>query len=195
MARRVIKEEGLLVGGSSGSVMVAAMQVARTLPAGKRMVVLLADSIRNYMTKFINDRWMIQNGFMIAPEESPVSGKTIRDLHLRPSENVRPDTPCSQILELMQTNSYDQLPVVDGSEIKGVVTIGGITTKLASGKNRTTDPCSVFMYKGTRVVTLDTPLTYMSALFEDNHFALVNTGDYIAVVTPVDMARYIASLP
>lgn len=194
MSRRLIKEEGLLVGGSAGSAMWAALQVARTLPAGKRVVVLLADSIRNYMSKFISDRWMIQNGFMVAPEESPVKGKTVADLQLRPSENVRPETAYSAVLDLMLTNGYDQLPVVDGSQIVGVVTVGGLTTKLAAGTLKTTDPCSSFMYKGTRIVTLDTPLSYLSALFEDNHFALVNTGDYISVVTPIDLARYITNL-
>jgi len=64
MARRLIREEGLLCGGSSGSTMWAAVQVARSLPAGKRVVVILADSVRNYMSKFLNDDWMIERGFL-----------------------------------------------------------------------------------------------------------------------------------
>jgi len=63
MVRRIIREEGLLVGGSSGSAMVAALDIARNLPADKRVVVIFVDSIRNYMSKFLNDDWMIENGF------------------------------------------------------------------------------------------------------------------------------------
>jgi len=64
VARRLIREEGLLCGGSSGATMWAALQVAKELPADKRVVVLLADSIRNYMTKHLSDDWMSKNGFM-----------------------------------------------------------------------------------------------------------------------------------
>eukprot|EP00300_Choanocystis_sp_HF-7_P006737 c14878_g1_i2.p1 GENE.c14878_g1_i2~~c14878_g1_i2.p1 ORF type:complete len:444 (+),score=99.47 c14878_g1_i2:354-1685(+) len=57
-ARRLIREEGLLVGGSSGSAMIGVHAAAKTLTSGQRCVVLLPDSIRNYITKFINDTWM-----------------------------------------------------------------------------------------------------------------------------------------
>ena len=65
MARRLIKEEGLLCGGSSGSAMVAALQTAIALDKGEKCLVLPPDSIRNYMSKFPNDGWMKKNGFKI----------------------------------------------------------------------------------------------------------------------------------
>ena len=66
MARRLIKEEGLLCGGSSGATMYCAIEIAKELPADKRMVVLLADSIRNYMTKHLDPAWMTENNFVDA---------------------------------------------------------------------------------------------------------------------------------
>ena len=65
MARRLIKEEGLLCGGSCGATMVAAMKAASKLKNGQNCLVILADGIRNYMTKFPNDSWMKKNGFEI----------------------------------------------------------------------------------------------------------------------------------
>ena len=65
MARRLIKEEGLLCGGSCGATMVAALQAASELKPGQNCLVILADSIRNYMTKFPRDEWMKHNGFKI----------------------------------------------------------------------------------------------------------------------------------
>jgi cysteine synthase len=64
MARRLIKEEGLLVGGSSGSAVWATLQVAKRLESGQKCVVILPDSIRNYMTKFVDDNWMKENNFI-----------------------------------------------------------------------------------------------------------------------------------
>jgi cystathionine beta-synthase/cysteine synthase A len=64
MARRMIREEGLLVGGSSGSAMWAALQAVKSLQAGEKCLVILPDSIRNYMSKFANDNWMNEHGFL-----------------------------------------------------------------------------------------------------------------------------------
>ena len=65
MSRKLIKEEGLLCGGSCGSAMVAALKAAKNLTKSQKVLVVLPDSIRNYMTKFPNDSWMIENGFEI----------------------------------------------------------------------------------------------------------------------------------
>jgi cysteine synthase len=64
MARRLISEEGLLVGGSSGGAMWAALNAAKALKAGQRCLVILPDSVRNYMSKYVNDRWMKAEGFL-----------------------------------------------------------------------------------------------------------------------------------
>lgn len=65
MARRLIKEEGFLCGGSCGSAMVAALKSAKHLEKDKKCLVVLPDSIRNYMTKFPNDQWMKDQGFKV----------------------------------------------------------------------------------------------------------------------------------
>jgi len=62
-ARQLMKDEGLLVGGSSGSAMMAMMQQAKSLKAGQNCVVILPDGIRNYLTKFVDEDWRKENGF------------------------------------------------------------------------------------------------------------------------------------
>lgn len=63
-ARRLIREEGLLIGGSSGSTVWAALQAAKNLKKGQRCLVILPDSIRNYLSKFVDDKWMREQGFL-----------------------------------------------------------------------------------------------------------------------------------
>jgi len=65
IARRLIREEGLLCGGSSGTAVWSALQVAKELKAGQNCLVMLPDSIRNYLTKFVNNDWMNENGFKV----------------------------------------------------------------------------------------------------------------------------------
>jgi len=64
MARRLVEEEGLLVGGSSGGAMWAALHAASELKAGQRCLVILPDSIRNYMSKYVSDAWMQAEGML-----------------------------------------------------------------------------------------------------------------------------------
>jgi cystathionine beta-synthase len=64
LARRLIREEGMLVGGSSGSTMYGALQEAKRLKKGQNCVVVLSDGVRNYMTKFVDNNWMKSNGFL-----------------------------------------------------------------------------------------------------------------------------------
>ncbi len=64
MARRLIREEGLLIGGSSGATVWAALQVCGRLKKGQKCLVTLPDSSRNYLSKFLDDNWMRDNGFI-----------------------------------------------------------------------------------------------------------------------------------
>ena len=63
LARALIREEGLLVGGSSGTALFAALKAAQNLKAGQKCLVILPDGIRNYMTKFADNQWMKTHGF------------------------------------------------------------------------------------------------------------------------------------
>jgi cysteine synthase A len=67
-ARRCIREEGLLVGGSSGSALIAVDKVISQCNGGERIVVILPDSIRNYMTKFLDDDWLAEKGISLEVE-------------------------------------------------------------------------------------------------------------------------------
>ena len=64
LARRMIREEGILCGGSTGSALQAAFACAPSLKKGQNLVVIVPDGVRNYMTKFVDDGWMNKNGFV-----------------------------------------------------------------------------------------------------------------------------------
>jgi cystathionine beta-synthase/cysteine synthase A len=64
VARQLIREEGLLIGGSSGSAVWAMLKVVRETPGVRKALTILPDSVRNYMSKFINDDWMREHGFL-----------------------------------------------------------------------------------------------------------------------------------
>lgn len=75
LARRLIREEGLLVGGSSGSAVWGALQAAGSLKKGQKCLIILPDSIRNYLSKFVDDQWMIKHGFLEQASEKDTQVK------------------------------------------------------------------------------------------------------------------------
>ena len=70
MARRLIREEGLLVGGSSGTATWAMLEALKAYPGVRKALVILPDSIRNYLTKFVSDDWMRAQGFLTSNDST-----------------------------------------------------------------------------------------------------------------------------
>jgi len=64
MARRLNKDEGILSGGSAGAILAGAMRAAKKLKKGDNCVFILPDGVRNYLTKFLDDEWMVSHGCM-----------------------------------------------------------------------------------------------------------------------------------
>jgi len=180
MARRLIREEGLLVGGSSGSAMVAALRCAKQLKKGQRVVVVFADSVRNYMTKFLSDKWMVENGFMEEDAKTSKSewwsNRPVSDLKLESPVTVQSDVTCSDCIDLLKSHSFDQVPVVraDG-EVIGMVTEGNLMSHITQGRAQGSDPITKVLYRQFRQIEPKTPLSTLSKIFDTDHFALVIT--------------------
>jgi cystathionine beta-synthase len=126
-ARRLAREEGLLVGGSSGSTIAGALVYARQLEPGSRIVTILPDSGRSYLSKFLDDNWMIEHGFLERTAPAP----TVREL-LRAKAG---DTPAlltisahqkvSEAIDVMERYSISQLPVVRDGEVSSLSDVIG----------------------------------------------------------------------
>jgi len=181
MSRRLIKEEGLLCGGSSGATMSAALGYAKAhLKKNERMVVLLADSTRNYMSKFLNDDWMIDNGFMKAQDLDIArqwwSTRSVGELKLTSPMTVHPAVSCADTLKILNEQGYDQLPVVGpNNSILGMVTLGNLSAKITRGQVSLSDPVEKAVYKQYRKIDLTCKLGDLSRMFDKDHFALVVT--------------------
>jgi cystathionine beta-synthase len=121
VSRRLAREEGLLVGGSGGTTVWAALEIARKLGPGKTILSMLPDSGRSYMSKFYDDNWMLEHGFV----ERRAALPTVEQLLAAKSADAReaPDLitiaahqKVGEAIDVMHRYSISQLPVVrDGS--------------------------------------------------------------------------------
>ena len=118
MARRLSSEEGLLVGGSSGTAVCAALKVAADLPKGKLVVVLLPDSGRGYLSKIYNDEWMQNMGFLASPGHGTTLGDVLAAKGDRePLITVHKNDSVRKAIDLMRDNDISQVPVADDSGV------------------------------------------------------------------------------
>lgn len=113
MARRLISEEGILAGGTSGSILAGALIAAKDLEEGQKCVVILPDGIRNYMTKFVSDNWLEAKGFKQAIDEHNHWWwhHTVADLNIQPIESIPFNTTCKNALNFLQSNGLACVPI------------------------------------------------------------------------------------
>lgn len=125
MARRLTREEGILVGGSSGTAAVAAVRVAADAKDGDLIVVLFPDGGRSYLSKFFNDAWMAEHGFIEKPTKAARVGDVLgaKGEDLPPVVHVHPHETVDAAIKVMQEFGVSQLPVIrdDESDDPGAV--------------------------------------------------------------------------
>ena len=128
-ARRLAREEGLLVGGSTGSTAWAGMQVAKRLGQDARVLMMFPDSGRSYLSKFYDDNWMIQYGFLERTTPPPAVDEVLR---FRKAGHEVPDLvtigsheKVGAAIDLMQRYGISQLPVVRGEPVDSLADVVG----------------------------------------------------------------------
>ncbi len=120
-ARRLAREEGLLVGGSSGTAVAAALKYAQRLSKPRYIVVLLPDTGRNYLTKIFSDAWMQEHGLWEGEAARRVSvGEVLARKHGFPAlVSVGPEDTLDQALRIIGGYNISQLPVIDEGRVVG----------------------------------------------------------------------------
>eukprot|EP00300_Choanocystis_sp_HF-7_P018282 c19993_g1_i1.p1 GENE.c19993_g1_i1~~c19993_g1_i1.p1 ORF type:complete len:508 (-),score=127.96 c19993_g1_i1:135-1658(-) len=216
VARDLIRTEGLLCGGSTGTAMWAALEYCKHNDVtGKRVVVICPDSIRNYMSKHLDPDWMVNNDFADASLIEELENKQawwselpVTALKLTSPHTITPDVTIGKATALMSQNGYGQLPVVSrGGAVVGTVTEGNLLAKLGSGAVKPTDPVTKALYKEFTKVEPGCPLKRVSRIFDKETFVLVTakstltneTGEseavelVVGVVTRIDLLSFISS--
>ncbi|HXN05083.1 MAG TPA: cystathionine beta-synthase [Candidatus Acidoferrum sp.] len=125
-ARRITREEGILVGGSSGTAMKAAMDVARGLDEKTLMVVILPDTGRNNLSKIYNDEWMRQNGFFERFPRQLVHDVVAREREMPELITVSSKEKVGRAIDLLQEHGISQMPVTEDGTGSGQRLVGSI---------------------------------------------------------------------
>lgn len=210
-ARKLINDEGLLCGGSSGSALAGAIKAIKDFNFGKgqRCVVLLPDSIRNYMSRFVNDDWMIDKGFLEMPTKLTTQwwwNKPVSELEFSTPTSLKADISCSEAIKLFKDEGVDFIPVLGkfGDPV-GVASVSDMTKKMSTAQVDGTDPVSKVMLKKFEMFEMTGTLGQVSRALNRDNYALVSKApsassslkhsQVIGVITGTDFLNYISAPP
>ncbi|MFF3319171.1 cystathionine beta-synthase [Streptomyces sp. NPDC003035] len=204
MTRRLAKEEGLLVGGSCGMAVVAALEVAKELGPDDVVVVLLPDSGRGYLSKIFNDEWMADYGFLEDTESATVAdvlrhkeGGLPSLVHMHPEETV------GQAIEVLREYGVSQMPIVKpgaghpdvmAAEVVGSVVERELLDALFTKRASLEDPLERHMSAPLPQVGSGEPVADLMSVLGGADAAIVLVeGKPTGVVSRQDLLAFLAS--
>ena len=197
VARRLAREEGLLVGGSSGTAVAAALRYAQRLTEPKVIVAICTDTGRNYISRFFSNRWMRENGFA----ETASGRVTLADVFAARGEfpkllALRPTDTLARAVALMHEHGVSQLPVIgDDGRVAGSVSEGGLLKLLSDGANPATQTVGTAMGKPLPALEESTEVAeaYRLLLTGSGAILVLRDGSPATVVSRIDLIEFWAA--
>jgi cystathionine beta-synthase len=196
-ARQLIRQEGLLVGGSCGAAVWAAMQVAKDFPKGARILTILTDGVRNYMTKFVEDRWMRENGFLEEDWAIGTIEELLRAMPRRDVVTVDVADPLSKAVTLFKQRGFSQVPVTDHGKLAGILTEADALRVLVDGHATAQTAIVEVMVRKVSTIAPHAPASELPRIFERGEVALVvdEARSVLGIVTKLDLIEHLTRKP
>src|ERR687896_2577794 len=204
-ARRLAREEGLLVGGSGGTAVHAMLEVARFFGAGATIVTLIADGGRAYLSKFYDDNWMLEYGFLERRAPAPTVQEVLRAKHIEEPGipnlvTVESHQKIGHAVELMQRYSISQLPVVRHepaeslADVVGSLQERGVLDRVFKNPDALNEDVAVAMQPPLTAVDVTESLDQVFADLSGPSAAVVVAvnGRPTAILTRSDLLEYLA---
>lgn len=197
MARRLAKEEGLFVGGSTGVNVVSALEVARRLDDPNACVVtVLADTGERYLSKVYNEEWLRENEILDDPRPTVARVIVAKDSGAPALIHVAPEASVRQALNLMSTYNVSQLPVLDAGDGVGAVSEQALMARALEDPKTLDRPVRELMDPPFPVVDSHAPLEQVATLLSrQTPAALVRRdGTLVGIVTRYDLLHQLAGI-
>jgi cystathionine beta-synthase len=194
MARRLTREEGLFVGGSSGLIVHVALHVARRVDdADACVVAILPDTGERYLSKLYSDEWMRENQLLEADRTTLASVLRAKPSAGQPVVSVAPGTTVRQALRLMSLHDVSQLPIMDGNNCVGSVSDWSLSAKSLDNTKLLDLTVSEVMDPPFPIVDGEQPVDAIAKLLSKSNPAVLvrSNGSVQGIVTRSDMLAYL----
>ncbi len=205
-ARRIAREEGMLVGGSGGTAVFAAIQVARRLPAGSTVVTLIPDSGRGYLSKLYDDNWLAEYGLLERAAPVPTIQEVLSFKHVEEPEVpelvlVDAHRKVGEAIDLMQRYGISQIPVVRNlpaqslADVIGSIRERGLLERVFRNRDALDEDVAEAMDPPLPAVELTESVDQVFADLSGGSPAVVvaRVGVPVGVITRADLLEYLAA--
>ena len=189
MARRLGREEGIFCGGSTGTNLVAALQVARDLGKDDVVVFIVCDTGERYLSKFLSDEWMKEKRMLGVEKMSVGLINQLKNDDSTPHlVSVSPNHKVADALQMMKTFGLSQLPVLDDAKSVGSIREGRLMAKLLENRELMQSPVSEVMDRALPVVNEDVGVETAVKYLKGSPALLVEEyGRIVGIVTRQDV--------
>ena len=189
--RRLVREEGLFAGGSSGAAVCGAVRWAEKQMDALNILTILPDGAARYLSKIFDDNWMRENGYL-DPEYSGVVGDV---LGKRPHRvvSVPPSATIQGVVKLMKTHEVSQIPVLDGERIVGLVGEVDLLKALVEAGSNADQPVSEVAGSDFAVLEPKNSVALLGEVLAQGKTVIVQDGSHVAgVLTKIDLIDFIS---
>lgn len=192
VARQVLRDEGLLIGSSSGTLLAAALRYCREQTTPKRVVTFVCDSGNKYLSKMYNDFWMADQGLLTRPRHGD-----LRDIISRRHDEgavvtVAPEDSLLVAYQRMKLHDVSQVPVLAGDQCVGMLDESDVLIALGEWSAGFDLPVRVAMTGNIETVGIDTPPERLLPLFDRGWVAIVVDGErFLGLITRIDLLNHL----
>jgi cystathionine beta-synthase len=194
-ARALLREEGILAGSSTGTLVAAALRYCRDSKTPKRVVTFVCDSGNKYLSKMYNDFWMRDQGFLRGPARGDLRDVMGRSLERGPVVAVAPDDTLLVAHGRMKMSDVSQLPVLEGDRIVGLLDESDLLLAATRDPAALRRPVREAMSSRLTTVAVGTPLEALMPIFDQGMVAIVVDGErgehFLGLITRIDVVNYL----
>jgi cystathionine beta-synthase len=204
-ARRLAREEGLLVGGSGGTTVWAALEIAKRFGPDARILAMIPDSGRSYMSKFFDDNWMLEHGFVERRAATPTVTELLRSKRLEELDvpaliTISARQKVGEAIDVMNQYSISQLPVVRDGEVQSLADVIGslqdrdLLDRVFKNPDALHEDVAAAMQPPLAAVEADQTLDEVFATLtgRTNAVVVAKDGKPVGVLTRSDLLDYLA---
>lgn len=191
-AREVLKQEGIICGSSSGTLIAAALRYCREQTEPKRVVSFVCDSGNKYLSKIYNEYWLDDQGFVLKEETHDLRDIITRPHTAKSAITVFPSDSLQTAYRKMKMYDVSQLPVMGDGKLLGIVSEIDILLAITGHPEGFQIPVSEAMARNLVTVQVKTAITDLLPIFERGMVAIVMDNEqFLGLITPIDLLQYL----
>ena len=191
-ARDLLRREGIFGGSSAGTLLAAALRYCREQKSAQRVITLVPDAGSKYLSKMFNDYWLMEQGILTPERKGDLSDLIARRHREGATITIGPDDMLSTALARMKLYDFQQLPVLEGENVVGIIDESDILLTVYGHEERFREPVRRAMSTRIETLQVDADVGDLLPIFDKGFVAIVlDRTKFLGLITRYDLLTYL----